>query len=240
VNRIAPSYRSVLAVLFLALSSACAEPRSVDLQAVYDRTDRDFESAILFRPDDSAEGSPQWLLAPLLLVQNGEAGESPPVVYYEKTVQGWIYRWQGPDGSPAQGARVTLGEDGFPLAYEALRDSSGARLLFVDMSLEQRAAESHGAPLPGRRFSIERSRDSAPAVAVGGLFEPGPTPLGPFVYLWEESHDVNIVLCRCMPSRVNDIVESVAYELLPFDVNTVPFELPAPPPLADALRLPVE
>lgn len=232
------SIGAVVALVLVVLQLACAVRESVDLAAVYERTDRDFDTAILFRPDDSAEGTPQWTLAPLLIVQNGRAGSAPPVVSYERTATGWTYRWSDVDGSRSQGFHATIGEDGFPIAYEVLRDSSGARLLFVDGTLEQAAYDQHGTSLPGRRFSVERGLDAAPDVAVGGVFEPGPTPLGPFVYLWEGTGDVNVVLCRCMPSRVSDIVDSVAYPLIPYDPETSAVELATPSPIDELLRLP--
>ncbi len=216
--------RAIVPVLLATLASACSDTTepgpadsSIDLEAVYARTDRDFESAVMFRPDDATADDPAHLLAPLILVEGGAAGSAPPEVTYAKTEDGWEYRWADPGSGTRQGIRVTLGEDGFPTVYEALHDSSGARLLFVDMALEQQAADAFGPPLPGRRFSIERGIEETPEVAIGATFEPGTTPLGPFVYLWSESHDVNVVLCRCMAPRVFDIVDSIAYTLTPGD-----------------------
>ena len=230
--------RSLLSIVvaLLLIVTGCRDgnaPHEVDLQAVYDRTDRDFESGVLFRPDDATEGDPAHTFAPLLIVENGGSGSVPPEVTHERTTDGWSYRWVDSATGVAQGIHATLGDDGFPVAYEILRDSSGVRLLFVDTLLEQRAAEQFGPPLPGRRFSVERSLEDAPDVAVGAVFEPGTTPLGPFVYLWSETSDVNVVLCRCMAPRVFDIVDSIAYTLKPHDASDW-----RPLPLSDSLRLP--
>lgn len=216
---------------------ACREAPRTDLRAVYDRTDRDFDSAVMFRPDDAHAELPGFLMAPLIVIENGEPGRAAPEVSYERTNDGWTYRWRDPSSGRAQGVHLTLGEDGFALAYAVLADSSGARLLFVDATLEERAGERFGPPLAGRRYSLERSLEEAPDVAVGGIFEPGSTPLGPFVYLWEDTHDVNVVLCRCMPPRVFNIVDSIAYTLSPRDPATATGREPSPS-LDALLRLP--
>lgn len=207
-------------VVAASLVSCAAEHPSpaspaIDLRGVYERTDRDFDSAVLFRPDDAAADLPAFTLAPLIVIQNGAPGRPAPDVTYARTDDGWTYVWTDPLSGLNQGIHLTVGTDGFPLAAEVMRDSSGARLLFVDTSLEERAEKQFGLPLPDRRYAIERSIDETPDVAVGGVFEPGATPLGPFVYLWEQTHDVNVVLCRCMPPRVFDIVDSIGYTLKP-------------------------
>ncbi|NIM02192.1 MAG: hypothetical protein GTN89_15710 [Acidobacteria bacterium] len=214
--------RDLVALLLLVLlgGAACrdaTELPAINLESVYERTDRDFESAVMFRPDDATAEDPAHVLAPLIVVENGAAGSTPPEVTFAKTEDGWVYRWTDPASGIEQGIRVTLGADGFPAIFEVLHDSSGARLLFVEMSLEQQAADAFGPPLPGRRFSIERGIEETPDVVVGATFEPGTTPLGPFVYLWSEGYDVNVVLCRCMAPRVFDIVDSIAYTLTPGD-----------------------
>lgn len=204
--------------LVLMVSVHCGGPATVtsdvDTRAVYDRTDLDFDRALLLRPDDAAESLPGFSLAPLLIVENGASDRPVPQVTVVKRENGWTYRWTDAVTGVAQGLHLTLGADGFPLAYEVLADSSGARLFFVDATLEEQAAAAFGAPLDGRRYAVERGLDVTPEVVVGGLFEPGSTPLGPFVYLWEATHDVNTVLCRCMAPRVFDIVDSVAYPLV--------------------------
>ncbi len=228
----------VFSSLLIALAPACrdaAGPSAIDLDAVYERTDRDFDSAVMFRPDDATIEDPAHTLAPLIVVENGAPDSTPPEVTYHRTESGWTYRWTDPTSGVEQGVHLTLGEDGFPIVYEVLRDSSGARLLFVDMTLEQRAIDEYGPPLPGRRFSVERSLEETPDVAVGGVFEPGSTPLGPFVYLWSGTHDVNVVLCRCMAPRVFDIVDSIAYTLTSGDLSYRP-----PVTSTDVLRLPAD
>jgi len=138
---------------------------------------------------------------------------------------------------------MVLDDDGFPVVYEVLRDSSGARVLYVDSALEEQAAVEHGAPLPGRRFAIERSADHAPDTIVAGILEPGPVPLGPFVYLDAAGLDAVGLICRCMPSRVDAIRENAEYRLVPREHAVPPEGLAladtrSAAAVGDALRLP--
>jgi len=203
---------------------------------------------VLYRPaDGSTVAAPE--LAPLLIrkVEGNASGETSPVVLAqvsEAHVGGGLsirrtYFWRASSAADGawRGIRTTYGADGYPLAHEILSDSSGLSLLFVDAGLEERAAEAYGPPLAGRRYSVERATEDAPDTIVAGLFEPGATPLGPFVYLSAERQDVVAVICRCMPSRVDDIVETREYvlrEVAPAD------DVPAWPvrPLGERIRFP--
>ena len=49
----------------------------------------------------------------------------------------------------------------------------------------------------------------------------------PFVYLWQTTNDINVILCRCMPALVFDIVDSIGYRLEPAENVTLPAELAA-------------
>ena len=204
---------------------------------LYERADGTFAAGLLLKPSSENE------LAPLLMLEvepdsSSDSGVPIPVVHehvgsveilgerYEQR----IYFW----GS--QGLRVTLGRDGFPAVYEVLSDSSGARLLFVTENLEGAAASDFGDPLEGRRFAVERRVEAAPQAVVAGILEPGPVPLGPFVYL-TRSGDVASVICRCMESRVETVVDSLEYELRPLE--EVPPQLKELPSGFGFLRLPV-
>jgi hypothetical protein len=224
---------------------------------VYDRTDLDFESGALYKPAEGTAEGAAWTLAPLLIQEiRREPGadtpdpSGPTTVYYRQSslqvggreYERWTYLWSHPDTESAQGIRMTLGEDGFPAIYEVLRDSSGARLVFVDVTLEERARDAFGSPLPGRRFAVEPSVEQAPDVVVGGLLESGPAPLGPFVYVWGRGGNVNTVICRCMPSRVISIPNTATYNLAPLDPSTAPVQIqhlvpPHPLDLDSELRL---
>jgi hypothetical protein len=131
-----------------------------------------------------------------------------------------VYLWWYPaqvDAPPtARGVRMTLGDDGFPFVWEALGDSAGVRPLFVAADLDAAATASRGDPLPGRAFAVERAVAERPEVVVAGLLEPGPVPLGPFVYLTPE-RDIAALICRCMPSRVERIEANLLYDLEPLD-----------------------
>lgn len=218
-------------------STAPTTEKKIDLGAVRERTERDFESAVLFRPQDDAEREEAVMRAPLLLLQNGAAGAEPPQVAYVEGESSWTFYWWGGAMSQPQAIHATLGEDRFPIAYEVFHDSAGAELWFADLEVEQSGAEALGGPLEGRRYTLEPAIDEAPATLIGGLYEPGPTPLGPFVYLWEQSNDVNVILCRCMAPLVYDIVDSIGYELQPREAVELPKELDAWRPASAQGRL---
>jgi hypothetical protein len=246
-----PAGRFASAWLAVALTActgpACTGPESsrTSLPAldhdsrreVYDRTDLDFEAGVLYKPARGTAEGTAWTLAPLLIqeIRPGPGGDTPDpsgptIVYYRRSsleigdrdYTQWTYLWPCPGAQGAQGIRMTLGEDGFPVIYEVMHDTSGARLIFVAVALEEEARNAFGAPLPGRRFTVEPSVEQAPDVVVGGLLESGPTPLGPFVYLWERGNNVNTVICRCMPSRVISIPGTATYDLAPLDPSTAP------------------
>jgi hypothetical protein len=156
----------------------------------------------------------------------GEQAQFKPdlaTVYFTETTATWggnvhpqvSYLWHySPDstlsgkGAPlTQGLRLTLDGEGFPALVEVLNDSSALRIVFVARRLEMAAAREYGKALPGRRFSIERSLEEQPRVVVPDVFEDGPEPMGPMVYLRARSRDVAAVACRCMPSLVEEIRE---------------------------------
>lgn len=177
----------------------------------------------------------------------------------------WCYavvsgREQGAAGVEAQGLRVTFDSEGFPAVFEVLRDSTGLRPIFVTDFVEERAKRECGGPLPGRRFAVEPSVAAQPLTVVPRAVDRGPTPMGPWVYLAEGSHDVVNLRCRCEPLQVEQFRRVVEYQLLPLsDLRLLGFEpvfgeglRPLPPgkegspyarhltepPLSERLRLP--
>jgi len=225
---------ATVALTVLVILTGCGDKRDL-----YERADEIFTAAHLLKPAEHADED-AIRLAPLLMLEAGdESGiadpAGAPTVYYERsdveidgrTFEQWIYLWSYPGSSgesPAQGIRMTLQADGFPAIFEVLRDSSGAQPVFVSTTLENEAAERLGSPLPGRRFSIEPSVQDAPRVVVPGVLEPGPMPLGPFVYVTEKTNDVATVICRCMPSQVESVIESSEYQLEPLGESPEGFD----------------
>lgn len=118
-----------------------------------------------------------------------------------------------------RGVRVISTTEGIPLIWQVLDSRGGQRMgegqvvLFVSKVLEDAAAEQFGPPLPGRRYSIEKSLEEAPRVVVARVVADGPVPMGPYVYVAGEDHTITAILCRCMPSQVNEFVETRYYEL---------------------------
>ncbi len=139
------------------------------------------------------------------------------------------YSWYYPVGAEdreratasVRTVRLVLDTEGFPLLclvqgpVAADSKSKGPQILFVSASLELRAAEEFGPPLPGRRYSIERSLEEAPNTVVARVFEDGPVPMGPYIYLEAGTHGVTTAHCRCSPSQVSRFVNEGYYELQP-------------------------
>ena len=243
----------LLAIVTLGTLVACrgtAAPLDARVRSeLYDRSERPFASAVLARPAGETDD-----LAPLLLHEEGTTLPRPPadvralrteIVLQGQQLTQWLYLWSYPGSRFYRGLRLTLAADGFPAIYEVLGDSSGARPIFVSTALEEAAAAEFGAPCPERRFAVERPLDQAPSVVVPALVDPGPQPLGPFVYLTDPARDVSSLRCRCMPSLVERVNTSVEYRLvrLPsydaFDAGARRWLERDPAPALDAvLRLP--
>ena len=158
---------------------------------------------------------------------------SKPTIYFGEStaiLRGKEYRqlryqwWRSTtSGQASQGFRMTLDPAGQAVIWEILTDDSGARLIFVATPLEEAAREEFGAPLPGRRYSIETAIEAAMETAVEGVpdvvvprvVSPGPVPMGPFLYLEGPTHAVATLICRCMPSQFDTIAGDHQYELRP-------------------------
>ncbi len=139
-------------------------------------------------------------------------------VPHDQLIFVWFYPPDSAAGSPtAQGVRMTLDTAGFPVLWEVLADHTRTNLIYVARSLENAALERFGPPHPGRRFAVERPVTERPNVFVARLLDDGPVPMGPFVYLDARRRAVTTLLCRCMPSQMDNIVESEYYDLLPLD-----------------------
>lgn len=224
----------VVVLLSLGFLEACGDAAhtpqlgETERRALYERVDRIFAAGVLLKPAPGAIEGIEFDLAPLLLVQTDTqttANVDTPVVHlqsgsveiggatYEQLTFVWWYPTASAEDRRGQGLRATLSGDGFPALYEVWGDASGARSIFVSSLLEASASAEFGAPLEERKYSIERSVDEAPAVVVPGILEPGPIPLGPFVYLTQTDHDVATLICRCSASQVERIVDSPNYEL---------------------------
>ena len=173
--------------------------------------------------------------------RNGRVDATPPTVYvttrlaqihgieHEQVEYCWAYpaeaRGQGHGEVISHCVCMTLHLDGFPMVLrvrtwgDAHRKGFEPDVLFVSDALEREAAEEYGAPLPGRRYAIERSVSETPDSVVVRVIEDGPIPMGPYVYLEAETHDITTLLCRCSPSQVDRFVESVYYDLLEADAQ---------------------
>lgn len=220
---------------------------AADHTAVYDRADRRVAHGLLYKPSPSGGVSPALSeFAPLIVRRADERtpdaapglvvrASSASVRIDGRDIEQITYRWY--DGAepanPLNGVRATLDENRFPIIYEVLEPEGGVTVLFVSKSVEQGAADAHGAPLPGRRFSAERSVEDAPYVIVARVIEDGPQPMGPIIYVSPDGRSVETLICRCMPSQVDELVASETYPLVPDDAPP-----PSPADLSSRLRIP--
>jgi hypothetical protein len=113
-----------------------------------------------------------------------------------------------------QGLRVSYDSEGYPTLYEVMRDSNGVTLVYAASTEELRATEAGSGPLPGRQFSIEPDLADQPALLVVGLVSKGQAPMGPIVYLEARSGDLFNLHCRCSPSAIREISETLEYQLV--------------------------
>lgn len=110
------------------------------------------------------------------------------------------------------GIRATLAPDGRPLVWETLMDPE-YDVLYVSQTVENAARAKFGEPLPGHTFAAERSHQEAPATVIARVLDDGPIPLGPYVYFPSRAGGITTLLCRCSPSQMNDVIETVEYQL---------------------------
>lgn len=179
--------------------------------------EEDGPSALDARPRHLADVGGQWLFAKLTDVFVDRRSVSIAGRPYDQV----LYAWECaayPERSIRRvswricGVRATIGGDGRALVWELLTDPQQDEL-YVSSAFEDAAKARYGGPLPGREFSIERSVDSAPRTIVADVLEDGPIPMGPYVYLADQGRTVTTLLCRCSPSRMNEVAQVAEYEL---------------------------
>jgi hypothetical protein len=126
-----------------------------------------------------------------------------------------IYQWHYGGAGGWRWLRLTLDADGFPAIAEVLAPGARQMDVYISRSLEEAAAKAFGRP-EGGSLAVSRQRAEGPARIVR-VIDDGPVPMGPMVYLDFPDRGVTTLLCRCMPSQVEDVVESPYYELVPGD-----------------------
>ncbi|MCH7592297.1 MAG: hypothetical protein IH989_05925 [Planctomycetes bacterium] len=200
----------------------------------------DLAPLIVHEVPDETQGAAHTLrFGALEEIDGGRVGVSTelPTVYVETgaiSVRGssydtltyrWFYSIDTPQGSfiAGKGLRIVLGADGFPIVYEtaSVDPSSGAaagpRSLFLSASFELAAEAEYGPALVGRRFAAEKSVEDVPGAIVLRALEDGPLPMGPYLYVAAPSRRIITMHCRCSPSQMNEVIESVYYDLVPFE-----------------------
>ncbi|MCH8880765.1 MAG: hypothetical protein IID34_12905 [Planctomycetes bacterium] len=145
---------------------------------------------------------------------------------YEQLIFLWFYAQSvEPERSsslPVQGIRITLDSEGLPFIWETMASDQPTRIIFASKRLETLARQQYGPPLPGRLHSLETAVASdgvasdavasEPGAIVARVLEDGPLPMGPIVHLLRDG-SIGTLTCRCMPSQVDNFVETLPYEL---------------------------
>ena len=235
-------------------------------EGIQARVTAHFDHTVLFQPWDAGSNSTLALrLAPLIVqevVDTNVPGlwrdqyasvdasplvvtESSSTVVHGRPHDQVSYTWSYPSSeSPAkpalksQGIRITLNAADEPVIWEVLADSTGADILYVAQSVELAARAEFGSPLPGRKFSIERSLTEAPHTVVANVIDDGPLPMGPVVYLRQGSRDVGTLICRCTASQGGILLGQTNYELHLSEPLTNSPSAFSPAQLEQRLRLP--
>ncbi len=213
-------------------SPADAVPRS----PLYREALREFERGDYFKPIIDDASALYGQLAPLVVQETrgtddsrrvcgavlarGQVDDRVPTVYYEETAidldgRSHIqmrYVWFYPPWAVEQ-LIITLATDGRPVMWEI--QAGPVRAVFVSRSIEEAAARINGPALAGRTFAIEPSLQASPDIIVPRTLADSPVVVGPWVYLAHTPPHVTTVLCRCMPSQVNDFRHMVSYRLAP-------------------------
>jgi hypothetical protein len=226
----------MFALLGICLTACAPKRETLSFEqrlAIYERANVQFANAVLFKPVEvGPTNSLAFKLAPLLLQEamNTNQASGSRIVYFEegkvqlngKSHDQVTYVWDSLSfanstgaGATVQGIRITLNASGSPVIWEVLADNSGAELIFVSQSVEAAALKTFGQPLPGRRFAIESSLETAPNAMVARVIEDGPVPMGPIVHLNAGSQNVSTLICRCMPTQTKNLLATENYELRP-------------------------
>ena len=152
---------------------------------------------------------------------------------YERLIFLWFYaplvESESSSSLPVQGVRITYDSEGLPFLWETMANDQPTRIVFASRRLETLARQQYGPPLPGRRHSLETAVASdavasdavasdavasGPGAIVARVLEDGPLPMGPIVHLLPGG-GVGTLSCRCMPSQVDNYVETLPYNLVP-------------------------
>ncbi len=216
-----------------------------------------FDLARIYLPHGSNRENPAHLLAPIIVHQStgeGKADKSPwlsptgdqpqvrllrsEIKINESSCPQLNYSWEYGAGSSTPPSkrilRMTLDSRGYPMIFELYTGKGQLAALHVSRSLEEAAAEEHGPPLPGRKFSVE----AAGGPGLSGIVDEGPVPMGPLAYFDSPERKIVALTCRCSPSKITRADGSHRYELV--ELKTPADNLLPAPLNLQSLRLPGE
>lgn len=121
-----------------------------------------------------------------------------------------------------RGVRITYNREGLPILWEASHGPDRPLLVFVSAELERTAVEQFGPPLAGRLFAVEKPIDETPQWTVVGAVSDAATAMGPVVHIRQPSGEMSSIICRCMPSLTDEVVETRTYQLAPWPQTVEP------------------
>jgi len=210
-----------------------------DLTARRSVAEQSFELAVLIKPTQPTDFADALVYAPIIVRQATEGVVPVASVYFGEstaellgaTYRQWVYSWHEESGrdpsSAAYWLRITVDDAGFPLVWETL-DAGCARVeIYVSQALADRAEARWGPTNELTRFAIEHAVPGPTCCAVIRVLSDGPVPMGPFVYVGANQR-IATVICRCMPSQVNQVAATTEYGLVgaeaPAGGEVSPFE----------------
>lgn len=215
-----------LSLLLVIIAVGCRTqpplPSQEQRDAIYARSEMQFENAILLKPRALTNADQAFALAPLLIRETGGSAPSPKVVYYasgEVRIAGRILRqmtyvWDSASMRACCGVRLTLNDDGRPFIWEILEPGAAFRQIIVAQSLETAASRAFGNVLPGRHFAVEADVTNAPTAVVARVIDDGPAVMGPMVQVDAQGR-VMTAFCRCMPTPSRAVSGEGYFELQP-------------------------
>lgn len=201
-------------------------------------------------------------------VEGGASEDAPPTLYYKSDkdqvgkdslervsfvwfIRGTKEKTEAKEGTDSKSAplqysaiSLTLNEGGTPVIARVRQSCSPVDRYFVAESIESAARLEHGAPLSGRRFSIERAANGSSAgkhrdILVPNLMATPRDKSGPWIYINDKDDFITGVICRCSAAQIRAFTERLEYDLRP--LSDVPASISLPDlsdPTSAALRLP--
>lgn len=262
--RILPRHCHIAASLAVIFLTGCHTQPHINYEQIYEEQYRGITSANVFKPRDNTD-HPQWFdLAPLIVHETESTDlkgylprinddgtvstDNNPTVYVHESTATlknqshqtityvWFYTAPPTTNITTRAIRMTLNPEGFPVIWEYLSPDDDVRPIYVARFIESAAEAANQAILKNRRHRVEPAITKHPTIIVPRILADGPVPMGPWVYL-DQHHTPITLLCRCMPSQLDNVIADAYYQIRPITDLTA-LVLDEPLPLIDDLDKP--